>query len=287
MGAGVSIPLPQNGFPFPGANHYSSVSLVCPDPFTWDYVFVCASGAPDVTGKINTVGNVISWVLDRDLRGSRASDPRLVLLNCIKVLLYSVVAGDTRLMAISWILDPDFKSLLSPAKGLWDLFSVGYPYSRGYGFGSLNPYGYGSRVWTSSESGSSDNTDADLLVSPDSATAGSAIGGRQHHSSLSLVGLGLENPPPMPYGSDFGLGLVNPPPLTCDSAHASDGLTLPTLPKMGPKKRVPEHDGGSVGAKITGAITVSGTVDNDVGSDDASFCIACAVTSDLHGSVLQ
>ena len=73
------------------------------------------SGAPDVTGKISTVGIVNSWVLD--LRGSRASDLRLDLLNCIKVFPSSEVAGDTWLMANSWILDPIFKSLLSPARG--------------------------------------------------------------------------------------------------------------------------------------------------------------------------
>ena len=116
------------------------------------------SNAPDVTGKISTVGIVNSWVLDRDLRGSRASDLRLDLLSCIKELPSSEVAGDSRLMAISLILDPVFKSLLSPARGLWDLFSVGYPFSRGYGFGSVwfcchwFPYGYGIRDWTSSES---------------------------------------------------------------------------------------------------------------------------------------
>ena len=50
----------------------------------------------------------------------------------------------------------------------------------------------------------------------------------------------------------------------------------------------------SVGAKITGAITVSGTVDNGVGFDDTSICFAAvavffagAVISDLHGFVLQ
>ena len=103
------------------------------------------SGAPDVAGKISTVGIVSSWDLDRDLRGSRASDLRLDLLNCIKASPSMEVAGDTRLKAKSWILDPVFKSLLSPARGIRDLFSAGYLLSRGYGFGSL--------VWASSESG--------------------------------------------------------------------------------------------------------------------------------------
>ena len=116
------------------------------------------SNAPDVTGKISTVGIVNSWVLDLDLRGSRVSDLRLDLLNCIKELPSSEVAGDSRLMAISLILDPVCKFLLLPARGLWDLFSVGYPVSRGYGFGSVwfccrrVPYGFGIRDWTSSES---------------------------------------------------------------------------------------------------------------------------------------
>ena len=102
------------------------------------------SGAPDVAGKISTVGIVSSRDLDRDLRGSRASDLRLDLLNCIKASPSMEVAGDTRLKAKSWILDPVFKSLLSPARGMQDLFSAGYLLSRGYGFGSL--------VWASSES---------------------------------------------------------------------------------------------------------------------------------------
>ena len=46
MGAGVSLPLPRNGFPFPGANLFSSVSLVCSDPFTRDYDFVCVRLLP-------------------------------------------------------------------------------------------------------------------------------------------------------------------------------------------------------------------------------------------------
>ena len=56
----------------------------------------------------------------------------------------------------------------------------------------------------------------------------------------------------------------------------------------------PSKAGASVGAKITGAITVCGTVDDGVGSIDASFCFAAvavcfvgAVSSDSHGSVLQ
>ena len=111
------------------------------------------SGAPDVNGKMITVGIVNSRVLVHDLRGSRASDLRLDLLNCNKVLPSSEVAGDTRRMAISWILDPVFKSLLSPARVLRGLFSAGYLFSRGYCFGSIDPYGYGIRVWTSSDSG--------------------------------------------------------------------------------------------------------------------------------------
>ena len=118
----------------------------------------------------------------------------------------------------------------------------------------------GKKLIAGASGSGSNNAGADLLVSPDSATAGSAIGGRKHHSSLSLV----------------GLGLVNPPPPTCDSAHASDGLTMPTLPKMGQKKRDPEHDGGSVGAKITGPITVSATDGADAGSDGSADCFVVA-----------
>ena len=114
---------------------------------------VAGSGAPDVAGKISTVGIVKTRVLDRDLRGSRASDLRLDILNCIKALPSLEVAGDTRLMAISRTLDPVFKSLPTQARGLWDLFSAGYPFSLGYGLGSLNPYGNGIRIWKSSESG--------------------------------------------------------------------------------------------------------------------------------------
>ena len=43
MGEGVSL-LPRKGVP--GANHFSSVSLVCSDPFTRDYVSVYVSFLP-------------------------------------------------------------------------------------------------------------------------------------------------------------------------------------------------------------------------------------------------
>ena len=106
-------------------------------------ITAAGSGAPDVSGKTISIGIVNSWVLDRVLKVSRVPDLSLDPQKCIKAMSSAEVSGDTKLMANSWNLDPVFK--LSPATGLLDLISYGYPLSRGYGSGSLDPFGSGIR----------------------------------------------------------------------------------------------------------------------------------------------
>ena len=106
-------------------------------------ITAAGSGDPDVTGKIISIGIVNSWVLDRVLKVSRVPDLSLDPQKCIKAMSSAEVSGDTKLMVNSWNLDPVFK--LSPATGLLDLISDGYPLSRGYGSGSLDPFGSGIR----------------------------------------------------------------------------------------------------------------------------------------------
>ena len=105
-------------------------------------ITAAGSGAPDVTGKIISIGIVNSWYLDLVLKVSRIPDLSLDPQKCIKAMSSAEVSGE-KLMVNSWNLDPVFK--LSPATGLLDLISDGYPLSRGYGSGSLDPFGFGIR----------------------------------------------------------------------------------------------------------------------------------------------
>ena len=112
-----------------------------------EHASIAAAGseAPEVTGKISNVGFVNSWVLDRDLRVSQTPDLSLDPQKCIKVTQSAEVrSGDTKqMMASSWILDPVFDSIPSPASGPMDLISAEYPLFRGYSSSSLDPVGSG------------------------------------------------------------------------------------------------------------------------------------------------
>ena len=65
---------------------------------------------------------------------------------CIKAMPSTEMSDVTMLMPKSWVSDPVFKSMPTPATGSMVLLSAGSPLSRGFGAGSSDPYVIGSGV---------------------------------------------------------------------------------------------------------------------------------------------